>query len=100
LVRALKCVDRLIDYLGASIRVTIVTSSESVCGEVRDVGDPQEIAGIVRRHGGCRITSEDPLKVVSADDEIEVTAEPENLLARAYLGIAVEKLKRLCESID
>ncbi|MEM4740561.1 MAG: hypothetical protein QXS63_05740, partial [Zestosphaera sp.] len=82
LARALKCVDRLIDYLGASIRVSITTSSESVCAEVSGVRDPQEIVEVVRKHGGCRILSEDPLKVVSTDGEIVVSAEPENLLAR------------------
>lgn len=94
----MRCLDRSVEYSGASIRVSVETTTESACEEVLRVRDPLELVEVVRRHGGCRVASEDPLKVVSADGEIEVTAEPENLLARAYLGIALERLKRVCET--
>lgn len=93
----MKCLDKHIEYSGASVKVSVNTSSEDACNEVLNTRDPLEVLEVVRKHGGCRILSEDPLKVVSVDGEIEVTAEPENLLARAYLGIALERLKRVCE---
>ncbi|MCX8185164.1 MAG: hypothetical protein RMI56_04375 [Sulfolobales archaeon] len=94
----MKCLDKHIEYYGASIKISITTLTEAACGEILDIEDFSKMFEVVRKHGGCRITSEDPLKVASVDGEIEISAEPENLLARAYLGIALEKLKKLCEA--
>jgi hypothetical protein len=37
---------------------------------------------LVRRHGGCEITSDDPLEIRTCDNEIEVIVSPANLIAR------------------
>lgn len=98
MVDVLRCLDRSVEYSGASFRVSVEAGTDAACEEIRRVGDPMGLVELARRHGGCRVTSEDPLRVMSADGELVVTVEPENLLARAYLGIAIERLRRACET--
>jgi hypothetical protein len=52
---------------------------------------------LVRRHGGCKITSDNPLEIRTCDNEIEVIVSPANLLARMGWGKAVSKARENCE---
>ena len=52
---------------------------------------------LVRRHGGCEITSDNPLTIKTCDNEIEVVVSPANLLARMGWGKAVSKARENCE---
>jgi hypothetical protein len=47
-------------------------------------------------HGGCRILSENPIKVVSGDGRIRVTVEPANFIAKMFWGTVVEKIREIC----
>jgi len=52
---------------------------------------------LVRRHGGCEITSDNPSEIRTCDNEIEVIVSPANLLARMGWGKAVSKARENCE---
>jgi hypothetical protein len=56
-----------------------------------------ELMNLVRRHGGCEITSDDPLEIRTCDNEIEVIVSPANLLARMSWGKAVSKARENCK---
>jgi hypothetical protein len=94
------CVNTKLSYRGAAVNVKIYTISESVCDEVSQIINDisfSELMNLVRRHGGCEITSDDPLEVRTCDNEIEVIVSPANLLARMSWGKAVSKARENCD---
>jgi len=94
------CVNTKLSYRGATVNVKIYTISESVCDEVSQIINDisfSELMNLVRRHGGCEITSDDPLEIRTCDNEIEVIVSPANLLARMSWGKAVSKARENCE---
>jgi len=94
------CVNTKLSYRGATVNVKIYTISESVCDEVSQIINDisfSELMNLVRRHGGCEITSDDPLEVRTCDNEIEVIVSPANLLARMSWGKAVSKARENCD---
>jgi len=94
------CVNTKLSYRGATVNVKIYTISESVCNEVSQIIEDisfSELMNLVRRHGGCEITSDDPLEIRTCDNEIEVIVSPANLLARMSWGKAVSKARENCD---
>jgi hypothetical protein len=69
------CVNTKLSFRGAAANVKIYTISESVCNEVSKIINDislSELMNLVRRHGGCEITSDNPLTIKTCDNEIEV----------------------------
>jgi hypothetical protein len=93
------CIDKEYSYKGASVRVVIEASDKSICKEIVEIverGDASRVLSIVRMHGGCRILSENPIKVVSGDGRIRVTVEPANFIAKMFWRTVVEKIREIC----
>jgi len=94
------CVNTKLSYRGAAVNVKIYTISESVCDEVSQIINDICMQWSISndwRHGGCEITSDDPLEIRTCDDEIEVIVSPANLLARMSWDKAVSKARENCE---
>jgi len=94
------CVNTKLSFRGAAANVKINTISESVCNEVSKIINDislSELMNLVRRHGGCEITSDNPLEIRTCDNEIEVVVSPANLLARMGWGKAVSKARENCK---
>lgn len=91
------CIDRVIDYSGALIKVVVNTSTSSLCQEILGYNDILNVIDIVKKHGGCKLVSENPIKIVSGDGEIEVVVEPANFLAKMFWGMAIDRVKEVCK---
>lgn len=92
------CVDRTISYSGALIKIMVTTASEAICSEILGYSDVLKAMEVVERHGGCRLLSENPIKIVSGDGAIEITVEPANFFARMYWGVAVGEVRKACKA--
>lgn len=92
------CIDERYTYRGATVRVIVYVSSSDVCREVREAasGGVSGVLGFIRRHEGCYIESESPLRVSSGDGSTTVEVHPENTMARLFWGAAVNKAKEVC----
>jgi len=93
------CIDRVFSYSGASARVIVETLNDTVCREILNIlerGDFSKALKLIESHGGCRILSDKPLKAISGDGQIILTAEPVNLLARISWGVVISKAKEYC----
>ena len=93
------CIDKVLSYSGASARVIIETLNDAVRKEILSMlerGDFSEALKLIESHGGCRILSDKPLKAVSGDEQIKLTAEPVNFLARMAWGIVISKAREYC----
>jgi hypothetical protein len=93
------CIDKIFSYGGASARVIVETLNDAVCREILGMlerGDFSKALKLIESHGGCRILSENPLKAISGDEQLRLTAEPVNFLARMAWGMVVSKAKEYC----
>ena len=94
------CINTKLSLSGASANVKVYTISENICNEITSIINDislSELMNLVRRHGGCEITSDNPLTIKTCDNEIEVIVSPANLLARMGWGKAVSKARENCE---
>ena len=100
------CVDKVIKYRGnLFIRVVIeLLSNDVLCEEFLEAlkqGDDSKfldkVSDLVKMHGGCRILSETPIKIVSGDGKIGMVLEPANFFTKAYWEMAVERAREVCK---
>ncbi len=92
------CIDKVISYSGALIKIIVTTASESICEELLKYSDVLKALEVIERHGGCQLVSENPIKMVSRDGAIEIVLEPANFFAKMYWGVAVDKVKEVCKA--
>lgn len=92
------CIDKIINYSGALIKVTVNTANDMICGEILGHSDILKALEVVEKHGGCRLVSENPIKIVSGDGGIEIVVEPANFFAKMFWGMAVDKVKESCKA--
>ena len=93
------CLDREVNYRGATFRIVIETVSDTLCREILGLverGEFSKLLELIKLHGGCKILSENPLKVVSGDQQIVVTSEPLNPLAKQSWELVVSRVKEYC----
>jgi len=92
------CTDTEYSYMGAVIRVVVESPSKEICNEVEEASSKgyEGVVDLFKRHGGCKIVSELPLKILSSDENIIVVLEPINFIAKAFWGEAVKKIKSMC----
>lgn len=93
------CASDEVEYSGALVKVEVYTTSEYLCERIKSVLSSRsfsEALGIVKDHGGCTITSRNPLVVESCDGEIKVVVRAGNFLARLGWGKAVSKAESYC----
>ncbi len=85
---------------GALVKVEAYASSSYLCGKIREALSNRSLSealGIVREHGGCRVTSSNPLIIESCDGEVKVIARPGNFIARlGWGGRAIDMANNYC----
>lgn len=94
----MKCIDREVTYKNAKFHVVVYTSSSHLCEEVLEATS-RGVSGVVefvRKHGGCYVESENPLRIRSGDESTLVEVKPANIIARMFWGMVVEKAKEYC----
>lgn len=93
------CVSREVEYSGAKAKVTIHASTRDLCNDIMRAigGGVGAVMEFIRSHGGCYITSENPLVVRSRDGKVEVVIEPANFIARLFWGEAIERVREICK---
>ncbi|MEM1830475.1 MAG: hypothetical protein QXS63_01840 [Zestosphaera sp.] len=94
----MKCVEDQYSYRGALVSVAVYTSSSTICSEVREAisGGISRVLGFIRRHDGCYIESENPLRASSGDNTVTVEIKPLNAIAKMFWGVAVNKAREVC----
>jgi len=93
------CIDREFSYRGALVRVIVETSNSTVCRmilEILEHRDFSRIPELVGSHGGCKILSENPLRVISRDEQIALTLKPINFLAKLGWGMVINEARKYC----
>ncbi|MEM1641917.1 MAG: hypothetical protein QXI85_03895 [Desulfurococcaceae archaeon] len=94
----MKCLEDRYSYRGALVSVVVYTSSSTICSEVREAisGGVSRVLDFIRRHGGCYIESENPLRASSGDNTVTVEIKPLNVIARMFWSAAVNKAREVC----
>ena len=93
------CLDREVNYRGAAFKIVIETASEIICKEILGIlerGEFSKALELIKSHGGCKLLSENPLKIMSGDGQIRLNLEPINFLAKMSWEIVVDKAKEYC----
>ncbi len=93
------CLNREVNYRGAIFRIIIETTNDIICKEILSIverGELSRLLELIKLHGGCKILSENPLKVISGDQQITITSEPLNPLAKQNWGLIVSRVKDYC----
>lgn len=95
------CINTEYNYLGAVVRITVETISEEICNEVKSLSSKgyEDFTELLKKHKGCKIISENPLKIISGDETIVSVLEPVNFIAKAFWGEAIKRIKSECRSI-
>ncbi|MGC9227745.1 hypothetical protein, partial [Caldivirga sp.] len=58
------CISDEVEYRGALVRVEVYASSDYLCGRIKSALSGRSLSealSIVKEHGGCRVTSSNPL---------------------------------------
>lgn len=92
------CIDREFSYRGASVRVIVETSNSTICRVILEILECRDFKALelIRTHGGCKILSENPLRVISRDEQIALTLKPVNFLARLSWGMVINEARKHC----
>lgn len=92
------CVEQEFEAMGAKIKVTIQTTSQDVCEEVKKTrGDINAFVSLLKMHGGYDIKSEKPLEILSKDGKIRVVLEPRNMVAQMFWKEIVRRVREASE---
>ncbi|MCS7111730.1 MAG: hypothetical protein N3D82_04990 [Ignisphaera sp.] len=97
----LMCIDTQLNYVGSKIRVTIYTTSSTICEDVKKFieGGRWQMDGLlkaVEAHGGCLIKLEKPLEMMTNDGAVKIVAEPKSVFIDLYWGSVVDRLRNVC----
>lgn len=92
------CIDGEYSYMGALFRTRMQTASEEICNNIMKAYEKgyENLIKTLKGYGKCIVLSEQPIKMVTTDNSIEIILEPKNFVAQMFWGEVVRRIKALC----
>lgn len=84
--------------MGALFKVRMHTVSEEICNDIMRAYEKgyEYLIKTLKGYGKCTILSEQPIKLITVDNSIELILEPKNFVAQMFWGEVVKRIKALC----
>ncbi|MEM1644331.1 MAG: hypothetical protein QXL96_00435 [Ignisphaera sp.] len=92
------CLDGEYSYMGALFKVQMRTVSEEICNNIMKAYEKgyEHLIKTFKGYGKCIILLEQPIKLITVDNSIELILKPKNFVAQMLWGEVVKRIKALC----